>query len=161
METSLEEQIGRSFKARGWKLAVAESCTGGLIADRITNIPGSSDYFLGGVVAYSNAAKQSLLGVAADTLEAHGAVSQETAIEMAAGARRAFAADLAVSVTGIAGPSGAQAGKPIGLTFIGLSGPAGDRFERHVWSKDRKGNKAMSAEAALKMILDELDRTDG
>lgn len=161
MDASLEEQLGTSIKARGWKLAVAESCTGGLVADRITNVAGSSEYFLGGIVAYANTAKENLLGVSADTLRAYGAVSQETAVEMATGVRRAFGADLGVSVTGIAGPGGAQAGKPLGLTFLGLSGPAGDRVERHVWSDDRRGNKARSAEAALKMLLDELDRTDG
>jgi nicotinamide-nucleotide amidase len=161
MNASLEERLGTSLKARGWKLAVAESCTGGLVADRITNIAGSSDYFLGGIVAYANAAKENLLGVSPDTLLAHGAVSQETAIEMAVGVRRAFGADLSLSVTGIAGPGGAQPDKPVGLTFLGMSGPSGDRFERHVWSDDRRGNKALSAEAALKMLLDELDRTDG
>jgi PncC family amidohydrolase len=161
MNASLEERLGTLLKARGWKLAVAESCTGGLVADRITNIAGSSDYFLGGIVAYANAAKENLLGVSPDTLLAHGAVSQETAIEMAVGVRRAFGADLSLSVTGIAGPGGAQPDKPVGLTFLGMSGPSGDRFERHVWSDDRRGNKALSAEAALKMLLDELDRTDG
>jgi PncC family amidohydrolase len=161
MDTSLEERLGASLKAHGWRLAVAESCTGGLVADRITNVAGSSDYFLGGIVAYANTAKEGLLGVSADTLLEHGAVSQETAVEMAVGVRRAFGADLAVSVTGIAGPGGAQAGKPVGLTFLGLSSPSGDRFERHVWPDDRRGNKALSAEAALKMLLDELDRTHG
>jgi PncC family amidohydrolase len=161
MNASLEERLGTLLKARGWKLAVAESCTGGLVADRITNIAGSSDYFLGGIVAYANAAKENLLGVSPDTLLAHGAVSQETAIEMAVGVRRAFGADLSLSVTGIAGPGGAQPDKPVGLTFLGMSGPSGDRFERHVWSDDRRGNKALSADAALKMLLDELDRTDG
>lgn len=161
MEMSLEERLGRSLRGRGWKLAVAESCTGGLVADRVTNVPGSSDYFLGGIVAYSNAAKENLLGVQASTLAAHGAVSQETALEMARGVRRVFGADLAVSVTGIAGPGGAQAGKPVGLTYVGLSGPAGDRVERHVWPLDRRGNKNLSAEAALRLALDESDRTHG
>lgn len=157
----MEEQVGRALKARGWTLAVAESCTGGLVADRITDVPGSSDYFLGGVVAYANMAKERILGVRASTLESHGAVSQETAVEMAKGVRRAFGADLAVAVTGIAGPGGAQADKPVGLTWLGLSGPAGDRAEQHVWPEDRRGNKALSAEAALEMLLHELDRTDG
>ncbi len=161
MEISLEERLGRSLKSRGWTLAVAESCTGGLVADRITNVPGSSEYFLGGIVAYSNAAKEHFLGVQASTLEGHGAVSQETALEMARGARQAFAANLAVAITGIAGPGGAQAGKPVGLTFLGLSGPAGDRVEKHLWPEDRRGNKALSAEAALRMLLNELDGADG
>jgi PncC family amidohydrolase len=161
MDRSLEERLGYLLKARGWTLAVAESCTGGLVADRITNIPGASEYFLGGIVAYANAAKEHFLGVGASTLETHGAVSRETALEMARGVRRAFGADLAIAVTGIAGPGGAQAGKPVGLTFVGLSGPAGERVDRHVWPEDRQGNKALSAEAALKMLLEELDRTDG
>lgn len=161
MQASLEERVGRALKAHGWTLAVAESCTGGLVADRITNVPGSSDYFLGGVVAYANMAKERILGVRAGTLVAHGAVSQETAVEMARGVRRAFGADLAVAVTGIAGPGGAEADKPVGLTWLGLSGPDGDRAERHVWTEDRRGNKVLSAEAALKMVLDELDRTHG
>jgi nicotinamide-nucleotide amidase len=161
MEASLEEHLGLLLKARGWTLAAAESCTGGLLADRITNVPGASEYFLGGIVAYSNAAKEHFLGVQASTLEAHGAVSRETALEMAIGVRRAFGADLAVSITGIAGPSGAQAGKPVGLTFIGVSGPARNRVERHVWPADRRGNKSLSAETALKMLVEELNRTDG
>jgi PncC family amidohydrolase len=161
MATTLEERLGFSLKSRGWTLAVAESCTGGLLSDRITNVPGSSEYFLGGIVAYSNAAKEHFLGVQARTLEAHGAVSPETALEMAAGVRRAFGADLAAAITGIAGPGGAEAEKPVGLTFIGVSGPAGDRVARHVWPADRQGNKSLSAETALKMLLEELDRTNG
>jgi nicotinamide-nucleotide amidase len=161
MQKTLEEQLGISLKARGWTLAVAESCTGGLVADRITNVPGSSEYFLGGIVAYSNVAKEHFLGVRASTLEAHGAVSEETALEMARGARQAFAADLAVAVTGIAGPGGAQVGKPVGLTYLGLSGPEGDRVEKHVWKDDRQRNKALSAEAALSMLLQALGGTDG
>jgi PncC family amidohydrolase len=161
MKISLEERLGLSLKSRGWTLAVAESCTGGLLADRITNVAGSSEYFLGGIVAYNNAVKEHLLGVQASTLEKHGAVSEETALEMARGARRAFAANLAVAITGIAGPGGAQAGKPVGLTFVGLSGPAGDRVERYLWGEDRQGNKALSAQAALKMLLAELDVSDG
>jgi PncC family amidohydrolase len=161
METSLEQRLGPLLRSRGWTLAVAESCTGGLLADRITNVPGSSDYFLGGIVAYSNTAKEHFLGVRSSTLEAHGAVSQETALEMAVGVRRAFGADLAVAITGLAGPGGAQAGKPVGLTFIGLSSPAGDRVARHVWPADRQGNKSLSAEATLKMLLEELERSDG
>src|SRR3990170_5624788 len=114
MDASLEGRVGLALKAHGWTLAVAESCTGGLVADRITDVAGSSEYFLGGVVAYANMAKERILGVRASTLESHGAVSQETAVEMAKGVRRAFGADLAVAVTGIAGPGGAQADKPVG-----------------------------------------------
>src|SRR3972149_823937 len=155
MEASLEEQVGRALKARGWTLAVAESCTGGLVADRITDVPGSSDYFLGGVVAYANMAKERILGVRASTLESHGAVSQETAVEMAKGVRRAFGADLAVAVTGIAGPGGAQADKPVGLTWLGLSGPAGDRAAPHGGPGGRRGGNAPSARGRARGALGE------
>ncbi|OGO71644.1 MAG: hypothetical protein A2Z37_01325 [Chloroflexi bacterium RBG_19FT_COMBO_62_14] len=161
MAGSLEERVGLGLKAHGWTLAVAESCTGGLVADRITDVAGSSGYFLGGVVAYSNRAKERFLGVRGTTLEAHGAVSEETAIEMAQGARRVFGADVAVAVTGIAGPGGGQPEKPVGLTWLGFSGPSGERAERHLWPGDRRANKAQSAEAALAMLLKELGNTDG
>jgi len=161
MDASLEGRVGLGLKAHGWTLAVAESCTGGLVADRITDVAGSSEYFLGGVVAYSNQAKERFLGVRGTTLEAHGAVSEETAIEMAQGARRVFGADVAVAVTGIAGPGGGQPEKPVGLTWLGFSGPSGERAERHIWPGDRRANKAQSAEAALAMLLKELGITDG
>src|SRR5512137_2314248 len=103
---SLEFLIGNLLRARGMKLASAESCTGGLVADRLTDVPGSSDYFLGGIVAYAYEAKVAVLGVSWDTLRAHGAVSAQTVLEMARGARKALSADIAVSVSGIAGPGG-------------------------------------------------------
>ena len=148
----LETRIGAVLTERKLTLAAAESCTGGLIGHRLTNVPGSSTYFLGGVVAYSYDAKERLLGVHHATLYDYGAVSRETALEMAHGARRVFGADLAVSVTGIAGPGGGLPGKPVGLTWIALSTREGDTAQQFIWEKNREGNKADSAEAALEMI---------
>jgi PncC family amidohydrolase len=153
----LEEIIGRMLTERKLTLAVAESCTGGLLGHRITNVPGSSNYFQGGIIAYSYDAKEWLLGVHHDTLYEHGAVSEETALEMARGARKALGADVAVSITGIAGPSGGLPGKPVGLVFIALSARDRERVERFVWDSDREGNKARSAEAALAMLKEFLD----
>lgn len=152
MDDPLEAQVGRLLKARGLTVALAESCTGGLVAHRLTNVPGSSAYLLGGVVSYSNEAKQHVLGVSPDTLRVHGAVSAETALEMARGARRLFGADLAVSVTGVAGPDGGSAAKPVGLTFIALAAEGNEIVEQQLWQKDRLGNKDESADAALRLI---------
>jgi len=152
----LETEIGALLRARGLKLATAESCTGGLIADRITNVAGSSDYFVGGMVAYAYEAKVAVLGVSWDTLRAHGAVSRETVLEMARGACQALGADLALSVSGIAGPGGGMPGKPVGTTWIGLVTPQGEWARHFVWDGDRVHNKAYSAEAALALLLDYL-----
>jgi PncC family amidohydrolase len=157
MEEALEILIGRALKDRKGTLAVAESCTGGLLGHRITEVPGSSEYFLGGVIAYSDRAKQELLSVQRSTLEQWGAVSEEVAKEMASGARRAFQADFALAVTGIAGPTGGGSDKPVGLTWIALSTPTVSRAERHHWLGDRHTNKIHSAEAALHLLLDTLD----
>jgi len=142
-------------------LALAESCTGGLASSLVTDVPGSSSYFLGSAVTYAYSAKHAILGVKPETLSIHGAVSAETAAEMARGARRLFGSDLAVSVTGIAGPGGGTPNKPVGLVYIHLSGPdpckgagAGAEIgERHVWKSDRAGNKLLSAEAVLRLII--------
>jgi PncC family amidohydrolase len=150
---SLEARVGKALRAGGRTLAVAESCTGGLIGHRLTNIPGSSDYFLGDIVAYAYDAKERLLGVNHQTLYEHGAVSRETAIEMARGARQALGADIGLSVTGIAGPTGGLPGKPIGLTWIALSTRENDTAEEKVWQGDRESNKERSAQAALEMLL--------
>lgn len=160
MDQTLEARVGSALKARGWTLALGESCTGGLIAHRITEVPGSSEYFLGGVVAYSNPIKESLLQVQHETLEAVGAVSEETAQEMARGAREVMGAAVGVSVTGIAGPGGAAKGKPVGLTFISVSTPDGEWVERHVFEGDRHANKQASAESALKLLLQVLSEGD-
>ncbi len=154
MPETLEAQVGEALRARGRTVAVAESCTGGLVLHRLTNIPGSSAYVLGGVVAYANAIKQAVLKVKQGTLIAHGAVSAETALEMATGVRDLFKADYAVSITGIAGPGGGTAEKPVGLTYIALAGPD-DRLEtgRYLWDGSRAEIKAASAEAALALLL--------
>ncbi len=157
MENTLEDRIGLVLRARGLKLATAESCTGGLIADRITNIPGSSDYFVGGVIAYAYEAKVALLGVSWETLQKYGAVSRETVIAMARGVRAALGADLGVSVSGIAGPGGGSPDKPVGTTWIGLSATDGDWARRFCWEGNRRQNKAASAEAALQFVLDYLE----
>jgi PncC family amidohydrolase len=155
-EGSLEVQVGVWLRRKGLKLAVAESCTGGLIGHRITNVPGSSDYYLGSVTAYAYEAKERLLGVAHETLVQHGAVSPETALEMAQGVRRALAADIGVSVTGIAGPGGGLPHKPVGLVWIALSTPTGDTAFRYLWHGSRVENKVYSAQAALQLLLDYL-----
>ena len=156
MQNSLEVLVGQLLREKGLNLATAESCTGGMLADRITNVPGSSEYFRGGVVAYAYEAKVALLKVSWDTLRAYGAVSQETVIEMARGARMALGADVAVSVSGIAGPGGGMPDKPVGTTWIGLSTTEGDWARKFVWDGDRSQNKALSAEAALQLIADYL-----
>jgi PncC family amidohydrolase len=156
MQNSLEVLVGQLLREKGLNLATAESCTGGLVADRITNVPGSSDYFLGGVVAYAYETKVALLKVSWDTLNAVGAVSQEVVIQMARGARIALGADIAVSVSGIAGPGGGMPDKPVGTTWLGLSTIDGDRARKFVWDGDRSQNKALSADAALQFVLDYL-----
>lgn len=150
----LEILAGQALAARKLTLAVAESCTGGLIMHRLTNIPGSSAYLMGGFVVYSYASKVQFVGVNQATLEQHGAVSEPIAHEMAAGVRAAFGTDYGLSVTGIAGPGGGLPDKPVGLTYIGLAGPGGVTVIRRVWQADREGNKAHSAEAALTLLLD-------
>ena len=153
MEELLEIQIGKLLRLSGQKLATAESCTGGLIGHRITNIPGSSDYYLGGVVAYAYEAKVALLGVSWDTLHAYGAVSRETVLEMARGARKALSADIAVSVSGIAGPGGGLPGKPVGTTWFGLSATDGEWARVFCFPGEREQNKSFSANEALKFVL--------
>src|SRR3990172_3611908 len=157
MQNPSEVVIGRLLREKNLKLATAESCTGGLIADRITNVPGSSEYFRGGIVAYAYEAKVALLNVSWDTLRMYGAVSKETVIEMARGVRISLGADLALSVSGIAGPGGGLPDKPVGTTWIGLSTTEGDWARRFVWQGDRIENKALSADAALQFVLDYLD----
>ncbi|MBP7691673.1 MAG: CinA family protein [Anaerolineales bacterium] len=154
--SDLETAIGLVLRARHLTLAVAESCTGGLVGHRISRVAGASEYFLGGVIAYAYSAKENLLGVPAATLTRYGAVSAETAQAMARGVRRALGADVGVSVTGIAGPGGAQPGKPVGLTWIGLSAAATEAAQRFVWAGGRVANQEHSAEAALRLLHDYL-----
>ncbi|MBL8153996.1 MAG: nicotinamide-nucleotide amidohydrolase family protein [Anaerolineae bacterium] len=153
-DTRLEALVGQVLRAHGWTIGAAESCTGGLVMHRLTNIPGSSDYVMGGVVAYSNAVKQALLKVEAAALTTYGAVSEIVAAQMATGARALLGVDVAVSLTGIAGPGGGTPEKPVGLVYIGVAGP-GEQVvvQRQVWSGDREAIKAASAEAALALVL--------
>lgn len=147
-------RLGTLLRQRGLTLATAESCTGGLIADRITNVPGSSDYFVGGFVAYAYEAKVALLGVSWDTLRTYGAVSRETVLEMARGARLALNVGIAISVSGIAGPGGGLPEKPVGTTWIGLTTKDGEWARRFLFSGDRLQNKMSSADEALQMLID-------
>lgn len=153
MDRTLEERAGVALNDKGWTLALGESCTGGLIAHRITDVPGSSDYFLGGIMAYSNPVKERLLGVSSETLQAVGAVSEETAREMAQGASQSIGSDVGISVTCIAGPGGGTDEKPVGLTYIGASTPDGEWVERHVFQGDRKSIKESAANASLELLL--------
>src|SRR3989337_2750291 len=130
MTQDLETQIGEKLRAHGLRLAVAESCTGGLVGHRLTNIPGSSTYYMGRVTAYAYEAKGRLLGVTWETLEKNGAVSAETVSEMALGIRRALAADMGIAVSGIAGPGGGTPEKPVGLVWMAVSAPDG-AWTRH------------------------------
>lgn len=157
MNQALETQIGAFLRQGGLKLAIAESCTGGLIGHRITDVPGSSDYFIGGVVAYAYEAKVALLGVSWDTLHKYGAVSRETVLEMAAGARRTLGADIAISVSGIAGPGGGLPDKPVGTVWVGLIASDGEWARTFRFSGNRQQNKASAAEAALQMLVEYLE----
>ena len=152
----IESSVGELLRSLELTLSVAESCTGGLLGHRLTNVPGSSDYFSGGVIAYSYAAKERILDVSHDTLYEHGAVSELTALEMARGARRLFHSDVALSITGIAGPGGGMPNKPVGLTYIALSARDKEICRQFVWGDDRESNKSQSAQAALEMLLEYL-----
>jgi nicotinamide-nucleotide amidase len=139
-------------------MGTVESATGGRIADRITNVPGSSDYFKGSVVAYSNEAKIALVGVKRKTLENYGAVSEQTALEMARGGRKLLDVDICISDTGIAGPSGATPEKPVGLFYLGLATKGESLCKKHAFSGNREDNKRDAAEAALNMLKQYLMR---
>jgi PncC family amidohydrolase len=154
IEKPLEVLAGELLRKRGWRLGVAESCTGGLVGHRLTNVPGSSDYFWGGAIAYANEAKQRQLGVRLDTLATFGAVSSQTALEMARGIRQALSLDIGLSVTGVAGPGGGTLEKPVGLTWIGLSAPDDEITWQHTWHGGRIFNKQHSAQAALQHLVD-------
>lgn len=150
--TDLAARVGALLKEEGWMLAVAESCTGGLVGSTITDISGSSDYFVGGVIAYANRIKRDMLGVKEGMLVAHGAVSEEVAGSMARGVREALAAEVGLAVTGIAGPTGGTQEKPVGTVFVAVCMPSQERVERYRWSSDRRGNKRLSVEAVLSLL---------
>jgi PncC family amidohydrolase len=145
----------------GLTVALAESCTGGLVAAAVTDTPGSSGYFAGGVVSYADAAKRDMLGVPPDTLAAHGAVSAQVARAMAEGARDRFGASLAGSVTGIAGPDGGSDDKPVGLTYLGVADERGVDIRRIVWSGDRAANRRDSGVALLELLLERATTAGG
>jgi nicotinamide-nucleotide amidase len=151
-DDTLEGVVGRLLRARHLTVALAESCTGGLVGHRLTQVSGSSAYFERGFVVYSNEAKQALLGVPESVLREHGAVSAPCAEAMARGARERASTDMAVSVTGIAGPDGGTLTKPVGTVFIGLADRQGAVVERHRFDRDREGNKALSAVHALDLL---------
>lgn len=152
-EQSPELQLARLLSSRGLTVATAESCTGGLVSHRITSVAGSSAYFIGGIVSYSNELKLSLLGVPTVVLEQYGAVSRECALAMARGVRLRTGADIGVATTGIAGPGGATSSKPVGLVYIACVTPWSDECEEHHWHGDRAENIALAAEAALQLLI--------
>lgn len=155
----LSYEIGDRLRKLGSTLAVAESFTGGLLASRITDVPGCSDYFVGGIVAYSDAAKEALLFIPKEVIMRFGAVSLECAQAMAEGARRAFGADFALATTGIAGPSGGTPEKPVGLGYVALATPSGEALVRELrLVGSRQGNKWSATEAALELLAEHLRR---
>jgi len=153
-----EEMLGERLCDLGLTIAVAESCTGGLVTDRITDVPGSSHYLLVGVIAYSNEHKMRLLNVSRASLIAHGAVSEEVAREMAEGIKQVSGADIGVSTTGIAGPGGGSEEKPVGLVHMGFAGPWGSTTRREVFQGDRREVKQAATEYVLMTTISLLDR---
>jgi PncC family amidohydrolase len=157
----LAERVGAACRVRGMTLATAESCTGGLVAHLVTEAPGSSDFYLGGLVTYADRVKETLAAVPASVLESHGAVSAQVAVAMADGARASLGADIAVAVTGIAGPGGGTPAKPVGLTYIAVADVDGNDVRRFVWTLDRSANKRASAAAALAFLVERLRSGSG
>jgi nicotinamide-nucleotide amidase len=154
---SLEEAIGELLRRQGLTLGAVESATGGLISHRITNVAGSSDYYKGSVTAYSNEVKSGVVGVSQDTLVQYGAVSPQVAEEMAEGGKLLLGADICIADTGIAGPSGATAEKPVGLFYLGLSHGERSYSRKHIFKGDREQNKQAAAEAALQWLKEYLE----
>jgi len=146
---SLEQEIGVLLRQKGLTLGLVESATGGLVSHRITNVAGSSDYYKGSVTAYSNEVKSKVVGVSEDTINQYGAVSPQVAEEMAQDGRNILDADICLADTGIAGPSGATPGKPVGLFYIGLSHGERTYSRKHIFHGDREQNKQSAAEEAL------------
>jgi PncC family amidohydrolase len=155
----LAARVGERCLALGTRIVTVESCTGGLLGHLITETPGSSAYYVGGFVTYSDEAKQTMVGVPAEVLRAHGAVSAQTAMAMALGGRERTGAEIGVSVTGIAGPDGGSAAKPVGLTYIAVADAGGTQVRRHVWAGSRAENKRESAGAALEFVLERIQAT--
>lgn len=153
---ALAGRVGAACRAAGVTLALGESCTGGLVGHLVTQVPGASEYLRGGVVAYADDAKAGLLDVTPSALAEHGAVSAQVAIAMAAGARARFGADVGAAVTGISGPGGGTAEKPVGLTYVAVADAKGTAVRRFVWHGGRSANKRASARAALELLLERL-----
>jgi PncC family amidohydrolase len=151
---TLAERLQGVCLGRGLTVAAAESCTGGLVAHAVTSVPGSSGYFVGSIVAYADSAKEGTLGVAREVISAHGAVSAQVALAMASGARDRLASDIAVAITGIAGPKGGTPDKPVGLTYVAIVDAAGSDVRRYVWSGDRAANVAASVVQALELLIE-------
>jgi len=149
--------VQQAFLDRSLTLATAESCTGGLIGYSLTEVAGSSGYYLGGVISYSNEAKIEQLGVPAKTIEQHGAVSAQTAVAMAEGARRRFGADYGIAVTGVAGPGGGSDEKPVGLVYVAVADASGDEVRRHQRHGERHDNRLESARVCLELLLGRIE----
>jgi PncC family amidohydrolase len=158
---SLAARVGERCLSLGTRIATVESCTGGLVGHLITETPGSSVYYVGGFVTYSDESKQAMVGVPADVLTAHGAVSAQTAIAMAVGGRDRTGAEIGVSVSGIAGPEGGSQAKPVGLTYIAVVDALGTVVRRYLWTGSRAENKRSSAQAALELVLERIQATAG
>ena len=159
----LARRVADAVEQRRLTVTTAESCTGGLVGHVLTEVPGSSAWYLGGAVVYSDELKRSLAGVPPASIATRGAVSEEVARALATGARERFGSDLGLSVTGIAGPTGGTPTKPVGLVFVAVADHAGVVVERHVWGGDRSANKRASAAAVLRLLLARLapDRAAG
>jgi nicotinamide-nucleotide amidase len=155
-----EREIGELLRQKGLTLGTVESATGGLVSHRITNIPGSSDYYRGGITSYSNEAKMKLVGVKAETLRKYGAVSHQVAEEMAAGGRKVLNVDICLADTGIAGPGGATKNKPVGLFYLGLACNSGTFSRKHIFPGDRQENKQHAAGALLDWLREFLLDTE-
>lgn len=158
MNQPLEVALGEALKKKKASVAVAESCTGGLVSHKITNVPGSSDYFDRGIVTYSNKAKVDHLGVSEEILKRCGAVSPDTAMAMASGIREVSNATFGLAVTGIAGPGGGTTEKPVGLVYIAVAGPSGVEFSCSRFDGDRVEIKEKTANAALAWLLSEVNK---
>jgi len=154
---SFAERVGKLLNGARLTLAVAESCTGGMLGSRLTAVPGSSTYFLGGIISYADSAKESLLGVPAEVIREKGAVSAESAVAMAQGVRRLTGADLGVSITGVAGPGGGSDAKPVGTTYVALVGPSFERVEHQIWPGDREENRESSTRLAMQIMVEYLE----
>ncbi len=155
-EKALGNIVGKFLSQRGLTISCAESCTGGLLSARLTAVPGSSDYVIGGIVSYCNKVKEQQLGVSHHDLETVGAVSETVARQMAEGVRRQLSTDIGVGITGIAGPGGATEDKPVGLVYIAVAGPRGIVATRNVFAGDRQQVRWQSTEKALAMVVEQL-----